>query len=260
MVDFIYNLFYKIRYRLLDHTMPSDTPSYPKGLTCVLDEKFKGKVNWRLFNKYFSTNNEHRHTNLPVLENIIVNDNGTSLVTTLNTDKETKDLYPFKVGYLCTKGKYAQTYGLFELTCKLPKNGLMTWAAFWLYGHPWPPELDIFETMSRKDIGTDKAKTFSATVHSGIDKTSTRKQKGMGLTGRQDLSKEFHKYSLLWTPYKMVWYFDNIPVYRMTNRVPTNPMHVVINTASGVTADKFIDSGTFDLKTLKVYAYEKYNS
>ena len=71
-------------------------------------------IDWTIWNKYYATRNEYGSGVLPMLSMI----QGNKLISMTNDD----EVYPFKTGYLCTKGKFAQKFGTFELTCKVPKE------------------------------------------------------------------------------------------------------------------------------------------
>ncbi|MEO0416766.1 MAG: glycoside hydrolase family 16 protein, partial [Verrucomicrobiota bacterium] len=57
----------------------------------------------------------------------------------------------YRSGMISTHGKFAQTYGRFEIRCKSPK-GVGFWPAFWMLPDPpaWPPEIDIMEILCEK--------------------------------------------------------------------------------------------------------------
>ena len=56
----------------------------------------------------------------------------------------------YGVGLISSLKKFH--HGYFEIEAKLP-TGYALWPAFWMYGSPWPPEIDIFEayTGTRED-------------------------------------------------------------------------------------------------------------
>jgi len=210
---------------------------------------------WDFFNKWYAINPEMEKV-LPKESCIQKTKYGTVLLTRLNQDPESSDLYPYESGTLSSKAKFNQQYGIFELVCKVPPDGKLYWPAFWLYGDDWPPEIDIFEMMSNKEIGTNKTFNFSTTIHNGIGRVLYKTQKGRGLSGKQDLSKAFHKYSVLWEPYKITWYFDDIEIYQLSKNIPSNRMHVVISNGGGEDPSQMEGKiGRFELKTLKVFKF-----
>jgi len=101
------NLFYKIRW-----FFTKSTPKKSEG-DFIIDMDFN-TIDWTIWNKYYATRNEYGSGVLPMLSMI----QGNKLISMTNDD----EVYPFKTGYLCTKGKFAQKFGTFELTCKVPKE------------------------------------------------------------------------------------------------------------------------------------------
>jgi len=224
------NLFYKIRWMFT-----KSTPKVTLG-SGIIDMDFSS-IDWNFWNKYYATHNEYGSGVLPMLSCI----QGNKLISTTNDDT----VYPYKTGYLCTKGKRKFGFGTFELTCKVPNEGKKYWSSFWMFSKEWIPEVDIFEFMGKN------AKDFSTTLHYGSVKN--HKQKGRSLKG-QDLSKGFHKYTLKWTPTMLKWYVDDIAVYKLTKNIPQEPMWVLIN-GMGDIRGGFIgedECGVFELKRLLI--------
>lgn len=92
-------------------------------------------------------------------------------------------------------------YGMFEIKCKLPKKAGQ-YISYWLYGNnSWPPEIDVFEFN-----GTNHDNFFS-TIHWGAN----NKPESCGNTYYYpfDLTDDFHTWTVVWTPTKVTWFFDN---------------------------------------------------
>lgn len=71
------------------------------------------------------------------------------------------------VGQINTHETWAQRYGYFEITARIP-IGKGRWPAFWLTdaGPGWPPELDIFEAYGKGLVRpTDHDNIFHAALH-----------------------------------------------------------------------------------------------
>ena len=257
ILNAIKNLYYKIRISLISKTTAEETYHVP-GMTQSLRVVFCHGHLFTVFNKYFSEGKEAdpaKQLALPKLCNIEHTEIGVTLVTRVNNDPATNPLFPFECGLLQSKGTFAQLYGLFELICKVPKNEGMYWPAFWLYGQAWPPEIDIFEMMAEEFNNSPETHHISTTFHYLED--GVHKQTGRRVRIKQDLSAGFHKYSLLWTPKKMVWMFDDIPFYELRGMSPDKPMHIVINTAALSTPEQMGNmKGRMELKLLKVYRFD----
>lgn len=96
-----------------------------------------------------------------------------------------------------------QLYGYFEIRCK-SQNASDMWPAFWLYpegaGKQWPPEIDIFEFMSRD------SSVFSTTQHWGQDPGHPSE----GARHRAcEAATRFHIYACEWNATEIKWYLDN---------------------------------------------------
>lgn len=221
------NLFYKIRWWFIK-TAPKEIGDKTNFL------------NWNFFNKYYSEHNEYGSGVLPKLSCIVDN----KIISKTNDSEQ----YPFQTGYLSTKHKQKWLYGKFELTCKVPFEGKKYWSAFWMHSEHWLPEVDIFEFM-----GAD-ARTVSTTLH--YRKNEKHKQKGRSIKG-QDLSKGFHKYSLEWTPKMLKWYIDDVAIYKLTKRIPQNPMWLLINGMGDIRGGFIKDGeeGVFELQNLTIRSY-----
>ena len=208
------------------------------------------------WNKWYSERTLHKPDVVPSLNSldcIEVKNNQLHLYTKTNEDYPNKSDYPLKTGWLASvptpyweNGKlmnkgFNQQYGYFETNCKVPPNGLTFWAAFWLYGANWPPEIDIFEFMSGEDVGTDKTKGISMTTHWGSEnKFGMKKATQLGRTLRKFLgisvnfNEHFHTYACKWEWDYIEWYIDNVAVYRSPFNVPDCQMHIVISNGAKV--------------------------
>jgi beta-glucanase (GH16 family) len=139
---------------------------------------------------------------------------------------------------LLTAGKFAQAYGRFEASIKIPK-GQGIWPAFWMLGDNiggagWPNsgEIDIMENVGKEP------NTVHGTIHgpgysAGAGPTSAR---SLG----SPLSDSFHTYTVDWAPGAITWYVDGQQYGRKTpgdigaNRwVFDHPFFMLLNVAVG---------------------------
>ncbi|HET9983893.1 MAG TPA: glycoside hydrolase family 16 protein [Longimicrobiales bacterium] len=154
-------------------------------------------------------------------------------------------------GRLDTGGKFAPTYGRFEIRARLPA-GKGLWPAHWLYpqnrdwpmeylmaeavatgkerlipeARPWYSEIDIMEFLGHEPTvvyGTLHYYTFD-----GQKKTSSGTWKG-----DVDFSKDFHVYALEWEPDSIRWYIDGRLIHATTQGIPHTPHYLILNTAVG---------------------------
>lgn len=131
------------------------------------------------------------------------------------------------------------TYGLFELTCITPRSKLTT-SAFWLFGAGNQKssynEIDIFEGGSGDWIGQCN--------HSNLGNGRVSEHKTVSSIPGLEFGGSEITYQVLWEPNKIVWYINGIRVRTKIEcethpssitRVPSVPMHVVINNAVTLT-------------------------
>lgn len=137
---------------------------------------------------------------------------------------------PYMAGVLTTKFSFAQLFGYFEVSAKLP-IGKGFWPAFWLLPvtGTWPQngEIDVFEGLGEVD-------QIHAGIISGADHLSSSvpvklpfKVGGAGA--------DWHTYGLAWSEEEIVWYVDRREVRRV--RTPSDikkvPMYLLLNLAIG---------------------------
>jgi beta-glucanase (GH16 family) len=154
-------------------------------------------------------------------------------------------------GRLDTKGKFAPTYGRFEIRARLPL-GKGLWPAHWLYPEnrdwqmekmmedavaagkerlipeerPWYSEIDIMEFLGHEP------NTLYGTIHyCSFD--GTRRSSSGTWKGPVDYTKDFHVYSLEWEPDSIRWYIDGNLIHATTNGIPHKPHYLILNTAVG---------------------------
>jgi hypothetical protein len=109
------------------------------------------------------------------------------------------------IGATINSFPYAQKYGVFAMSAKLPA-GKGIWPAFWLVpaDKSWPPEIDVMEVLGFQPS------TLYTTVHTNIPSKS---EHGKGTDTRLELSAAFHEYAVDWGPERIDWYFDRKLVY-----------------------------------------------
>ncbi len=99
------------------------------------------------------------------------------------------------------------------------------------------------------------------TVHTDAFNHSRQNQQGTTLAVKK-LSKEYHRYGLLWTPEELVWFFDGEPVFRYANTHTgesqwpfDQPLYLLMNLAIGGTwgGREGVDSAIFPSEFLIDY-------
>lgn len=120
----------------------------------------------------------------------------------------------YSCGGIRTRGKYAHTFGYYEIRCKVPDE-VGTWAAFWLFagsvgrvgnGGTDGAEIDIFESAWRNE---DKV---NVAIHwDGYGKD--HKSSGW-VVQTPGVNEGFHTFGLNWTPEEYIFYYDGKEIKR----------------------------------------------
>jgi len=147
----------------------------------------------------------------------------------------------FTSARITTQGLFAQQYGRFEARMRLTRGQGM-WPAFWLLGANidqvgWPTcgEIDVMEAR-----GQQPAQSTGA-VH-GPGYAGGRSLYG-AYDADQDLSDDFHVFSVEWDADGIVWQVDGVPFHRVyPTSVPLDapwafdhPFFIILNLAVGGT-------------------------
>jgi beta-glucanase (GH16 family) len=149
--------------------------------------------------------------------------------------------YTCRSGMVTSKPSFNFTYGLIQITAKLP-YGPGLWPALWLAAtsDQWPPELDIMEHW----YSEAQAKVYDHTVG--------KKYVGGAVPTPTNLSTSFNTYSLLWTKDRVTWYLYGVQVFTTTSYVPQQAMYFIANVADDSTAAGAC-TGTMEIQSVKVW-------
>jgi len=149
--------------------------------------------------------------------------------------------YTCRSGMISSKPGFNFTYGLIQISAKLP-YGPGLWPALWLAASndQWPPELDIMEHW------------YSQPQMKVYDHTVGKKYVGGPVPTPANLSAGFHTYSLMWTKDRVTWYLDGVQVYTTTDHVPQQAMYFIANVADDSTAAGAC-TGTMQIRSVKVW-------
>ncbi len=140
--------------------------------------------------------------------------------------------FPYEVSKLFSYNFIEQQYGRFECRMTLP-YAPHSWPAFWLWGRPWPPEIDIIEALGRE---TGKSVVYQEiNLHYGTQKN--RKQMGawpVKIDRPRNIGNVFYEFALEWYPDRLDFYTNGVLVFRFDDREILDtwfnqPMWVVIN-------------------------------
>jgi beta-glucanase (GH16 family) len=220
----------------------------PAGWKLVWHDEFSGKnldpKKWNVLLRETSKHNELQY----YLPDEVYLENGCLRLRSRVRDYGSKH---YTSGRVDTSGKFAPTYGRFEIRARLPA-GKGLWPAHWLYpqnrdwkmeylmaeavelgkerlipeDRPWYSEIDIMEFLGHEP------KTVYGTLHyctfDGQKRTSSVTWKGDA-----DYSQDFHVYALEWEPDAIRWFIDGQLIHTSTNGVPHTPHYLILNTAVG---------------------------
>lgn len=127
-------------------------------------------------------------------------------------------------------------YGKLDIVAKLPPSGYTYFPSFWLYNAEvgdQKPEID-FEIFGK--AGPNNQDTYMLGGPTNFMKFSFHYPSGSGgseHTFNVNLDKDFHTYSLKWTPSELIWYVDNVQYYRVTQNIPNVNMLLICGIQAG---------------------------
>ena len=182
------------------------------------------KTKWNVRNDTYASNEESIVTARPANIAFDLRDGASSLV--LRARKEDYKIpngataRKYTSAYIDSRGKASFLYGRFEMRAKLPttpgkSKGM--WPAFWLRPDDGGNgEIDIMEA-----IGSGSAKEINrvhATVHHDYLPGSAHVQAQPTSYVVPSPTTDWHVYALEWTADEMVWFVDNIEIYRRNSQ------------------------------------------
>ena len=158
---------------------------------------------------------------------------------------------------ILSKNKFSFKYGKVECRAKLPAGG-GTWPAIWMLGDnintaPWPAcgEIDIME-----HVGNQLNKIFGTVHYPGF---SGGNAVG-GNTMISNVTTEFHKYGIEWTPAFIKFSVDDVVFFTFTNtsNLPFNQnfffiLNVAMGGNFGGAVDPAFTEGQMEIDYLRVY-------
>jgi beta-glucanase (GH16 family) len=140
-------------------------------------------------------------------------------------------------GIVTTFGTFAQTYGRFEMRCRVAA-GRGLHSRFRLLPVPLGPlpEIDVFET----DGGTPSKVSFANRW--GTEQT----ERSFGDSfAAPDLSAAFHAIAVEWDRDRIAWFIDGKKRFESVDGVPRQPMFLAVEVSGG--------GGSLDIDYIRVY-------
>ena len=156
----------------------------------------------------------------------------------------------FTSGIITTVGSFAQTYGRFEIRCRVA-SGKGLESKFWLMPVPSGevPSIDVLDV-----VGSEPTKALFANRWG--DERTERSYSGTAAV--PDLSDGFHTVSMEWDEKRIVWSVDGKEKFQSISGVPHQAMYLVVNLAVGGLTAKYPDASAvfpaeFDIDSIRVY-------
>lgn len=157
-------------------------------------------------------------------------------------------------GMVTTFGAFAQTYGRFEIRCRVPAGqGLRANVALFPVPLAPLPEIQLL------DVSGSAPAAISFANYWGTDQTE--RSFGDSFPG-PDLSTGFHTVSIEWDPAAIAWFVDGKETFRSVEGIPRQQMFLRIDLAvgggSGSLSTRFPNDATpfpasFDIDYIRVY-------
>ncbi len=251
-----------------------------EGYTLKWEDNFDGdslnREDWNVETHEPGWVNEELQEYVDSTENIQVKD-GKLYIYPIQKE-EANGEYSYTSGRITTQNKHDFTYGVFEVSAKVPR-GKGYLPAFWLmatdeniYGQ-WPRcgEIDIMEVMG------DKTNTLHGTIHYG--NPHAQGQGTYTFNTIDNFSSNFHTFSCEWEPGSIKWYVDGVCYHEENDWYSTTvgqgtltypapfdqPFYVILNLAVGGSWVGYPDETTnfednpYIVEYVRVYQKDSYD-
>jgi hypothetical protein len=148
-------------------------------------------------------------------------------------------------GVVSTFGTFSQTYGRFEIRCRVRAGRGLRPRLLLLPVPPGPlPKIEVFET-----TGSSPSKVFFANRW-GTEQTE--RSFGDSLIA-PDLSIGFHTLSIEWDRDRITWFIDGKEKFKSVDGVPRQPMYLLLDLAVGRPDESTALPASFDIDYIRVY-------
>lgn len=247
----IYNFFYKLLWNITIKFNIKFNKN-KNNLNLILNENFENTDDiWDRWSSHEHWGNI-RGITIYKKEQIKFENNQCIIINDINDNiQEIQQNILYKSCMLCSN--FYRRYGYFEIKCKVPSGGYQIHPSFWTYGEIWPPEIDGFEF---KDKEINKTNIITLTLHwKENEKHNSYSQK----LQYNSFNDNFHIYGFEWTPEKIKWYINNIPVGVIFHHIPNNEHQIIINCEIH---KEFLPQKLPKLLIIdwiKIYQFKKYN-
>jgi len=158
--------------------------------------------------------------------------------------------FDYTSGLINTGQSFRQKYGRFEAKIKV-NHSYPVHHAFWMLGEKITPEIDVFKYDKKS-----KSKISIANYWGNPSEEKGIKKIKSSVSG-PNLSSDYYLYTLLWTPEKLTWKINNIPVYEVTEGIPQEPMYVLLSSGITVNGSQIQLPCTMEIDWVRVYQERK---
>jgi beta-glucanase (GH16 family) len=134
--------------------------------------------------------------------------------------------FEYTSGMINSGQSHRQQYGLIEIKARLNNSSPVVHAG-WMVGEKMVPHVDIFKLSGNKiALGTFWG-----------DASSENIQKDHSRVPASRICKDYHIFSLEWTPGKMVWKVNGLVLKTQTSGLPETPMYISLSSSLFEDAD-----------------------
>ncbi|MDG5786355.1 glycoside hydrolase family 16 protein [Evansella sp. AB-P1] len=230
-------------------------PVKKEGWELIWQDEFEfkelNKDKWNVENWAAEKNNELQFY---TPNNVVVEDG----ILNLLSKRESYNGREYTSGAIHSKDKFSFRYGKVEMRAKLP-SGQGIFPAFWMMPNvdeTWLPEIDIMEMLGHKP--DEIWMVLHWLNDQGELTTISKMHKG------NDYSKDFHTYSVEWSPTKISWFIDDVEKFSTDAFIPHVDMYLYLNTAVGGNWPGSPDETTifpqiYEVDYVRVYQEERGN-
>ena len=152
-------------------------------------------------------------------------------------------VHNYTSGMVSTRDKFSFQYGYMETRVRIPKGRALWPTMFTLpvKRRSLPPEIDVVE-----QLGHDTTLAFLTYHFEGVPLSDPNRQVQQIVTNPNDWASDWHTFGVDWQPGLMVWYVDGIEQFRVADRVPAEPMNLLLTLGIGVNwrGNNFPDANT----------------
>lgn len=155
---------------------------------------------------------------------------------------------PYRSGVVTTFDKFEQTYGYFEIKCKVTA-GQGIWPNFWLFSEQGKA-IRVFDLFAH-----EADRVYHTLVTQNPD--GTPRQRGSSHK-QKDFTWDYHTVGVMWTPSAVIFHLDGVETARFTEDIPDTPMSLVISQVVGGSGPGNPDGwtpfpATFSVEVVRVF-------